>query len=243
MKQTKFLLLGVILLIGTTFTSCLNGDSESLYDIGEMVTIEKDAILTPKIIGDFTGYTYIPSNPQVIRYQDLTYPERAILYFKLDEGEVITEGKTKYKVSIVPNYTSVIPTKDFNYGLDTLKTYNLIQFRETPWQAENYLSLQFDFKYTYSSIVDFDLCPTKAEGDILHLKFNHSVGNENAYEQGSGVYSFRLPNKWELQSRLDELEDGGTLDMEADSITFKIWGEGPNSDIINAKPVKVALNR
>ncbi|MEG1562482.1 MAG: hypothetical protein RR365_01930 [Bacteroides sp.] len=125
MKQVKFLMVALAIM-GMSLTSCMNGDSESTYDGTAYVTV-LEYLGTPVLKVDNSDISLTVTNPDLLKQKDGSYVERALIYFKYQEGVVYDPNKKDYKVTIVQGQN--IPVADFNLRPDTLKkSYKINDF-------------------------------------------------------------------------------------------------------------------
>lgn len=234
MKQIKFLTLALTILMGISFTSCLDSDSGP-YQWYRYVTVDSwMGIITLK--GD-DGFTYTPTNPNALQYQNSSeYVKRALVLLQLaDENDDFVEGKTEYKVTIA--WAGGIEVKEFCEQPDTINAKKIVQMSEYgAWAANDYVTVECVYACTYVNDPQaFDLYPEKAEGDVLTVRFCHSYGRgENAYSQASAIKSFRIPSVDRLNQQLDRVE-GGTLVPANDSISVIVVAEGTNGELKSQK--------
>lgn len=247
MKQMKFLAITFILLMGVAVTSCIDSDNEQSWDHAEFMTITESYLGTGIVMkGDASGYTFIPDNPSALQLQGTSttsYPERARVYCKFKEGEVVAEGKTKYNVTIV-GCDIILPVRDF-CNPDTLKWKEgapIIGIDEqNVWGANGFINLGFIFNYTNGLTYNhFDMYPVKVEDNVLYVKFHENVEKTNSYgEQKNGLMSFRLPSLHDLRYAFPDLQPVGSTN---DSINLKIIATGSNDTSIEKGPIKVKVN-
>lgn len=205
----KFVALALTLLMGISFTSCLNSDDGNASYSG-FVTVSQGFLSDIVLLTD-DGYTLTPTNPSVL-LANSKYPERVFLNYELVAGEEFVSGKTKYNVSILSGY--VIPVKTFNQKPDTLNDYKITQL-SAPWYANNYVTFGIGFNYL-NSVVDFEVSQQKIGHDTLYVKLNYSKGGgDSFYNEGTTYLSFKVPSSVY-----------GVIEEKNDSIWVKILAKG-----------------
>lgn len=144
MKQMKLLMVALIVLMGATFTSCMNGESESTYDVAGYMTVRTNIYTDAITLLADDGYKYAPTNPEALKDSKGEYVERALVYLKFAEGEVQTTDQSKtYKAAIVSGQS--LYTKEFCNMPDTIKnTYPLSNLGEA-WAVNGYYNLLFSY--------------------------------------------------------------------------------------------------
>ncbi|WP_321330777.1 hypothetical protein [uncultured Bacteroides sp.] len=192
MKKIKLVALALTLLVGISFTSCMNSDDNNSYDGYAFATVSQGYLGSPVLIAD-NGWTLNPTNPSALLLSDgSSYPERVLIYYKYVEGETVQDGKTDYDITIVSG--GGIYTKAFNSKPDTLvNDYSVTDI--APWIDVNRKYLTVSFLVNYSSNVDFDMYQQKVGNDTLYVKFNYSKGgSDNAYNNYQDYISFKMPS-------------------------------------------------
>jgi hypothetical protein len=248
MKQVKFFMIAAAIFVGITFDSCLNSENENAWDGYDYVTIEESAwggYIT--LLGDFSGCTFIPSNPSLLQSQTNEYPERARIFYKLAKDEVITEGKTEYKIEIV-SCDLLLPVKDFSRTEDTggPTPTPLIQLdAQNTWAVNDYINIGFTFHTNGKTTVqNFDLFAESVESNTLHVKLNHSEEDVVANYESQGLISFRIPSFTRLSEIYSSLDLSNILipfGENKDSIYIKVTAEGDNNRTLELNPIRVKI--
>lgn len=223
-KKLSYAIAGIMaLFISVTFTSCLSSDSESSWDYSLYITQES---YTNVYVSD-DGYRFSISN---ILTHFTEYPERAYVYLKLADGEVLTKDRTISATIYEGNKVTPMP---FLYEVDEDNTYVINSFYQNTssniynWTAQGYLNLMFRFYVKdQSSTLSFGLVPVSAENDKLTVQLVQTDGGvkagENYYTEAYGVGCFKLPTSLtEIQTALTN-NDGSTLTPTNDSIYIKV---------------------
>ncbi len=101
MKNVRFLMaVFFAVLLGIFVTSC-NSSEPSKPSYEGIVTVESSLGVPTSLKDDLTGYTLIPTNMNALKYTTTTgYLTRAWIYYELADGEAITQGKTRYNITI-----------------------------------------------------------------------------------------------------------------------------------------------
>nr|WP_320059057.1 hypothetical protein [uncultured Bacteroides sp.] len=223
MKKMKFVALALTLLMGISFTSCLNSDGGNASYSG-FVTVSQGYLSDNIVLLTDDGLTLTPTNPSMLLV-DKKYPERVLLNYELVAGEELVSGKTKYNVTILGGF--VIPVKTFNQRPDTLKNDYKISQLTAAWYANRYVTFNIGFTHS-NSIVDFDIYQQKIGHDTLYVKLNYSKGGgDAAYGDGNTFYSFRIPSSVY-----------GQIEPKNDSIWVKILAKGTYETLQKSVRVK-----
>lgn len=243
MKHFKFLAIALTILMGTTFTSCLDSDSGPMEWM-TTVTINNDGIFGVSVKGD-DGITYYVQNPTAMQLKDGDglgyYPERAVIVYTLSDGEVATDEKTSYKVDF-SRYYLIFHVNDLSYD-DTQESKTPIIELSTPsWQGEwaggYYLNLAFRALVDDedSKQEDYVLFVDEVDGDNLYLKLVQTREVTNNYSDGYVLYySFRIPNKYDLESEFG-------LDLSNDSkINVVVRADGKSGTQLKTEKIVVQL--
>lgn len=229
----KLFVTAMAVLLGTTFTSCLNSNNESSWDGMAYATLQEGTFGGVTLLGD-DGITYTPNNPTALQYTNGDFPDRVMFYYKFVEGEFFSKEKTKYNISVVT--ASVIPVRDFTTRPDTIQNDYKMKKLESVWMgAQGYLNTVFSFYYKTDAIIGFEMHPVKAGNDTLYVKLQHTIGGgEDTYNSGNILISFKMPNQYEIKSKYPELTTTN------DSVYINIQGNfnETNSAI---KPFKVKM--
>lgn len=241
MKRIHFISLVILLSSVFTFTSCLDSDNESSFDWSGYVTL--DSYMGYTLKPDFSDYSFIPSNPEVLKIVDKDnkptgeYMERGYVLVKFAEGEVFPqEGKNSYNVSIFD--ASLLFTKEMSmYEPEIEENSNSIYQLETTygkaWVSNGYFNVPFIPTYDKRENIkleDFDLFVDDVKDNILYLRLNHSItkiDNPIPTENISLLISFRHHlTKSYLLTKYPQLQPD-----EKDIIKVKIIAKGPNKDM------------
>lgn len=225
LKQISYTLIGIVaLFVSTTFTSCLSSDNDSTWDFSSYVTLYTSLGASYYISDD--GYRFNLTNV----YAFFTgYPDRALVYIKLAEGETLTKDKvitgTIYsgaEVNSMPFIEEIDEESNFVikefYQNSTQYIYN--------WGVNGYLNLTFGFFAADSSTdLEFALYPLSADENELTLQLLQTKGGvkagANYYASSYGTGSFKIPGILDIQSILSD-HNGGTLVPANDSIDIKV---------------------
>lgn len=236
-KKINFLAIAFALLMGVSFTSCLdsNNDNNNNYDWAGYVTV-KQSMGSPYMLGD-DGILYYPTNPDVLKITSATgsgsYVERAMVLLKYVDNTGTKAGGGR-SVTIVRG--SSVPTKDLCDQPDTIKTTIPLQNLNYAQGVKDYITVDFYFNYFPGTNFSFDLYPEKVQDDLLTLRLKQTYGKENYGNTQEYVVSYRIPYFQKLQSQLEEL-GLSTLTPKNDSIYVKILGTGANnSDLTISGP-------
>lgn len=237
MKKMKLAVAFAALVSVFGFSSCLNSDeSGPSYDLAESVIV-KEYMGAPYLIGENTGYRYNPTNSSVLaslQLKDGNYYKRANIGITLAEGEVITEGKTSYKISAIVVYQqNLIPYKSFNLSPDTLKgDYKLKSLKldnTTIWARFGFVNVPFSTNIGNDvSLNDFHLYVTGVKEDTLYTRFRYTKDNSQGYQNMNSFISFEMPFSdpmfYEQYNKL----------QARDSIIIKVTANGENGELLEA---------
>lgn len=236
MKKMKLAVVFAAFVSVFGFSSCLNdGESGPSYDLSEGVVV-KESMGVPYLVGDATGYIYNPINSSVLaslQKTDGSYYKRANIGIQLAEGEVITEGKTSYKiVNIVAYQESFIPYKSFNLRSDTLSgDYNLKSLEigyTKAWARFGFLNIPFSMNVGNNiSLDDYHLYVTGVKEDTLFTRFRCTKDNTQGSQTMNSLISFEMPfNNPVFSEQYYNLQD------KNDSIVIKIIASGENGQTL-----------
>lgn len=229
MKKMKLAVVFAALVSVFGFSSCLNsdGDNNSSWDAADYVTV-REYLGSAQLLTD-NGLVLTPTSSSVLAglvNGSKGYHPRALVYYKLAEGETFVEGKTSYTISQIVGGT-VLPSKEFNTNPDTLKAdYSITSFEnndfgKTIWAKNRYINIPFTTKATSKVSIDaFHLYATGVDGDTLFTRFHQDAGGENAYESKGALICYKLPLNSSLYSQLIPKED---------SIVIKVIAKGENN--------------
>ncbi|MCP3893759.1 hypothetical protein [Bacteroides sp.] len=248
MKHVNFLMVALMIIMGTTVTSCMNGSNESSYDGVAIVTVE-ESIYGGILVTTDDGFRLIPTNPEVLKTSATEYVKRAQIAIKWAEGVVFDGDKEKtYKMSIVQAYG--VANKKYCDQVDTLKnSYPIVELGKYVSGANGrYLNVPFTFNYNSTKeAVAFDLYPVKADGNELVMKLCQSVGSKDGYSSQTHMVSFELPTVSVINELLNRYQgqhgvEGGVLERPAnDSIMVKIIADGRNDQKLTTELVKIRI--
>lgn len=228
MKKMKLAVVFAALVSVFGFSSCLNSDGESSsWDGGDYVTV-KEYLGSAYLLTD-NGLTLTPTSSSVLSglmNGTSGYYPRAIVYYKLAEGEIITEGKTSYNISQITG--SILPSKEFNANPDTLKAdYSITSLEYSSlsnfvWAKNGYINIPFTTRIATNVTTNaFHLYATGVSGDTLLTRFQQDAGGgDNAYQSIGTLISFKLPFNNPLY---------GQLEPKQDSIVIKVVAKGENN--------------
>lgn len=238
MKQMKSLMVALALLMGVTFTSCMN-DNESSWDRALYVTVDESGLWGGVTLMTDDGFTLVPTNPEMLKTTAGTYVDRAFIYLKWAEGvEFDGDIKKKYQVTIIA--PSLVPTKDMTDRADTIKADLPLALLGEIWGANGrYLNVPFRFQFSNQEVIAFDLYPEKVEDNVLVMRLRQSLGKENSTNQQDAFISFKIP----ALSRINNLlEQAGQPTVEAsnDSVYVKVIAKG-NNETLTTKNVKIKV--
>lgn len=227
MKKMKLAVVFAALVSVLGFSSCLNdGDSSPSANWTGYATVKESYMGTVSLVGD-DGLQFTPVSSSVLaplKLSDGTYYKRVIVAVRFTEDEVITEGKTNYKISELVNYTGVA-YKNFTTRPDTLKNdYPLVSLdmgnNGKIWAKNGFVNLPFTYKVNSNlSSDDFHMYAVDAKEDTLYTRFRQTKSEESAYNIGKGVISFALPFDSEYYYMLNPKND---------SIVIKVTAPGEN---------------
>lgn len=228
-KRIKFLAVAAALLIGISFTSCLDSDNENSWDWYGLVTV-RSYMGSVYLLGD-DGISYYPTNPEVLRVSSADgsaeYIERALLFLKYVDGTANETTTGSRSVSIVEG--SKVTVKPLCDRPDTIETTIPLVSLNAAGGVNGYINLNFHYNHTESVTEEFDLYPEKVEGDLLTLRFKQTYGEDSYYggTSSEGLLSYRLPSFSALQSQLED-RGLGELTPVNDSIYVTVLGTGSN---------------
>ena len=240
MKQVNILMLALIVLMGGGFTSCMDGDSESPYDIAAYVTVSSYLGLDATLISD-DGYKYKPTNPDFLKNKTTgEYVERAFVYLKLSEGVSLTQDQTKeYSVSIVD--AQGLFTKTFCNRPDTIKNeYPIVQLGEA-WATDRYYNIAFSFNGYATSPASFDMVPKRAENNTLYVKFVQTVGQKDVYNPLTAFISFNIPYLSAVNTLLSTYENPTVLKADDEGFIELVVEADKTGGTLQKEPLKVKL--
>ena len=230
MKQMKFFLLALTVLMGVSFTSCMDNDNESPYDYLYYMTVQEGFLGDITLLSD-EGYKFQPSNPVALKTTSGEYVERALVGLKFPEGTQLTADKAvTYPAEIVAAQS--LYTKNMCNMPDTIQhEYPLVSLDKGAWAANGYLTLAFAYNGYPSSPNSFDLVPEKAEGNVLTVSLKHSYGKENVNNPLGAFMCFKIPSIPEINGILERKETPSTLTPSDNEIKIVIEAKGSNQTL------------
>lgn len=224
MKQMKIWMVALTLVIGFSFTSCVNSDNDYADDWTYVTTNDMypyDATL----YGD-NGIRYTPSNPSMLRLNtsDEQYAKRAIISFNYAEGEVVTADKKSYKIDILE--ANGIAVKNLNTRPDTLENAYAINDL-TFWAINGYITTVSDLyvvnNYDLDLYVDYETLEEEGGKDnIVPMVLQHTKGGS----EFGGSANARLTVSWPVPGYGNLYEYGINL---SDTVVFKISAKNSSS--------------
>lgn len=238
MKKNKVIILFILMLCLTGFSSCLNDDSsEKVTFSGVSVTVVGDEVSGYKLYTDF-DVVLVPTSSSMAQLPWLKNVHRAIVSFNLTERyedvSQLEAGKTYDIVlsstsnwnSEIPTYIVCIDTLSTDYqeeGQDSIalknKQINSFDKSEGNFYVKNgYMNVLPTFSYDPYKLVYFTLF-YDGEKDIdvtnkklsLNLYFNNNVGNP--YNTISSVLSFKMSEEIYIKFLEGGLNDNDFIDV------------------------------
>jgi hypothetical protein len=232
MKQMKIAVIAMLaVLMGTTFTSCLNSDNGTA-EYTDIVTID----YLGHVISDY-GYRLEVQNPSAMQSTDKTYPDRAMIAYNRVDGEDYSEGKSSYKVYFTGYYAVMYIGETSTEEVESVTKINALG--ADSWASGNYLNIGVNISYDKSIEPgsDLKLYPYEVKNGVLHCKLVHTVKVEGT--NTSSLYmSFPLPSKTNLSSQFEGLNftgDGKNI------IDIVVVAEGTNGDELKSNTIKAIL--
>lgn len=246
MKNYKLFSFGALLTLVLTLSSCFEEGEPQGARGSDFMTVN-DILGTKILKPDGLGFTFMVKNPEVLR--DM---ERAYLVFSLPVGVNITEGVTKYDVTVNDGFgivtKNILSEPIVNEPSDTLRNDSVSTFDEM-WARNGYVNTHVKFlsKYGQENKEDqdfrfyMDMVKEKVSNDTLYLRFNLNLPKKGgAYEwAGAATYhSFRMPSGPQL------LHDGITPvgDSIVVAVSAKVKEEYERGNKIVYKYSKYKLN-
>lgn len=245
MKQIKIALTAILAIImGTTFTSCLDSDSGP-ETFSDFVTVNMSLGIPTSLKGDEKSYTYTPSSFEYLKYSDGSYTKRALIYFQLADGEVITEGKTSYNIVITGVYQDLIGSEFCEEDTLTHKPGVPFVSLENYWGANGYLTVQFGANYNSSSthlgLFNMYVDVEKTEGSTLYVRLNHNEDLSN-YSGSTYIYrSFLIPSKSEIEALKEDNPEFNLDYMTNDTVNVKIVALKSAGEELESKSFKIKI--
>ena len=206
MKNFKFLLLGVALMVVTMFSSCLKSD-DTPNNYMTYVTVGSGYLGTEYLIQDITGIKMVAPASSMLVY-DLKVGDRALLTYKLQDGFTADINTKEYKIDVIN--CQKIPSRRIlekpvvGSAGDTLRNDSIASFYAAAyywgfpevWAYNGYVTTGIIFYAKSYGYVD--LIKDNINKDTLFLKLN--LNADRGSNQGGGNYSFYMPEKMELTS-------------------------------------------
>lgn len=189
MKRIHFISLVILLSSVFTFTSCLDSDNESNYDLRAFMTYDSGFMGSGVLKPDGSNFIFTPTNPGLLKLFDKDgkptgeYMKRGYVYVKFIEGEVFPQDdKNDYKVEIV-GASILLSVKEMSMHKpeiveDSNPLYQLENSDYRSWVSNGYFNILFYPTYDKVEnlkIEDFDLFIDKVENNTLYLRLNHSI--------------------------------------------------------------------
>lgn len=226
MKTTlKLSTLFVALVSVFTFSSCLDNDNSNNNSANYYfpVTITGDDAFGYTFYSDF-GPTLIPTSAsiqEVIPNLGKSGAKRAYIAFDLTpetENGKDLDPKLTYNIIVrehyYGNYNYAIPTHDTFLSTeetDSLHTNNgrIQSINKSIWAANGYVNAQLTLSYnpskrfylnTYYSPEDIDVA-----NNTLNLNLYYNSNSEYTNNQGSSIFSFKLPEQLEYSFTTDSI--------------------------------------
>lgn len=197
MKKMKWAVLFAALVSMVGFTSCLDSEEGETYDWLEYVTVQSGYMGYATLVGDQTGYTYIPTTTDVLaslKMDDGNYYPRALVGVKLAEEYV--PNKTSYNIAGIQVY-NYVAWRDATTSPDTLVAkgdYDFVKLGGS-WVKTGYLNIEFEVMVPSQPLLeDFNLYVTGASNDTLYTKLHYSKDNKSAVNSMQELISFRMPD-------------------------------------------------
>lgn len=195
MKQVKFLALALVVLMGVSFTSCMDSNGGSSYDGDAFVTVYQEFMSSAVTLKGDDGITYIPTNPSMLMDDDGNYVTRAYIYYVFAAGEQKAEGKTSYNITIKGGMGLAVA--DLTLRPDTIK--NSFEIRDfAAWgSTTGYMTTGINANYVTGAYLNFEayidtvnVDPAKNMLPIV-LKYTNGGG---FYSTNNGLFY----NSWDM---------------------------------------------
>ncbi len=245
MKNMKFMIIAFFaIVLGVSVTSCNSSEpTESEYPA--VVTVESVMGVPTSLTSDFDGLTLIPTNMSALKYANGSeYVKRAWISYRLADGEVITQGKTRYNITItgaqdlVGKKFTVPEELDYSAGAPFVSITDY-------WGTKDYLTASFITQYNQStfSLDNFEMYidTEKTTGDILYVWLHQDKELVNPTLTGSLLYSFKLPTKSEIESLKQEHPNFNLTYQANDSVNVVILAKQSSSVDLESKMFKVRI--
>ncbi|MDR0658714.1 MAG: hypothetical protein LBG18_07275 [Mediterranea sp.] len=194
MKHMKIALAAMLAVVmGTTFTSCLNSDRDDVNYA--YVTINTSMGIITSLTTD-DGYELVPQNASQMTL-DGSIPKRAYIAFKLLEGEKLSSNSSA-RVSFV-DYYDILYVRDMSDGLVETAT-RLLAISQDIWSANGYLNVAAAYySYTVDSPDDFSLYIDRIEDNTIYFKLAFTKEVEETSTYSAKSLSYILPSEEEIK--------------------------------------------
>lgn len=246
MKNMKFMMIAFFaILLGVSVTSCNSSEpSEPSYE--GIVTVESSMGVPTSLRDDFTGYTLIPTNMDALKYSTATgYATRAWIYYKLAEGEVITQGKTRYNITIINVLQDLIGKKFCNPSELKHKPGAPFFSIGNAWGTSGYLTAAFTTGYNQSTLsldlFDMYIDVDKTTGSTLYVRLNQDEIIASPSGTVSLLYSFKIPTKSEIESLKEDHPNFNLTYLTNDSVNVVIVANQASTADLESKAFKVKI--
>lgn len=231
MKRMKIALMAVVAIVmGTTFTSCLDSDNgPSTYPATGIVS----DYLGKAVMTLADGVQLVISNPEQMKFsftgsETSFYPVVATIAYQEIEGQDYTEGKTSYNVSFAGYYNDYSYFFGGNSMVSEEDTESLTPLSSlvSAGEMSGYICVIFGYYHKDLSFADFSMYPYKWENNKLYFKLVHNKTVDTSSNKTSGMnMCFRLPGKSQLQSEFPDIVFSGE---DQNTVDAMIVADGPN---------------
>lgn len=248
MKQMKIVLMAIIAIVmGTTFTSCLDSDdSPQVYIASGVVS---DMYGTVMINSGDVRFVVNNSDDMTFSFSDSKetfYPTVATIGYNQIEGKDYTEGKSSYDVYFVGYYNAYFGGNpmSLNESESLTPIYGIIANSNggnSVGAAFNYLLVEFTYHHGKEfEFSDFNMYPYKWENNKLYVKFVHSaeVDHSSTDNVSSLALCFQFPSKAVLENKFPEIAFTGE---DSNEITVVLTADGPNDREIETSSFKAQI--
>lgn len=234
------------IVMGTTFTSCLNSDSESSWDGYAYGTVDLSYLLVDG------GLKFYPTNMSTLKDSNGELPERVFFSYKLVEGQEITEGKTNYDISIV-SFAS-LPVRRLTADPDTIGNVSGVPVGEgqgisqftsnSVWAYNGYFNLGFVTSYDSKTSFDhFDLFPNDVIDGVLYMRLHQNQKIVSTSGNIELLMSFKPFTKMELSDQLeDKYADLNFFGTASDSVKVVVVADNGSGSTIKTSAVGVKVS-
>lgn len=243
MKIALMAVLAVVM--GTTFTSCL--DSDNGPDTFPEVVNIVDFMGIPTVTSD-AGYELDVQNISKMKLNDGTYPSRAMVSFERVEGEIYDSGKSSYKAIFDGYYYLLNVGQVINeVEVESLSPINSFiisgqqQQQQVVYGSGKYLNFYVEFTADDNTKLESDIILqyAKVEDGVLYCNVIHK--EEVGEKDKKNVYaymSYLLPLKSELKQKFPDLTFTGE---DNNIIEIVLVAEGKNEQELKTEKVKVLI--